>query len=171
MDSKDPIIIKLATSFPPLFHNIEKFCDHINNALAHQTGNGLYIEPVVNGLIYFYKDLPTLRLLNRPYHPYIDAMTSSETPLSRPIYGVSFFLAGVIDQISFPIEGISLSFENLSNNSDDVVQVFEDFFTPLQDQEICIRQFGATKLEVFFKTFAALKAYADAVESLFYNHL
>lgn len=150
------IYIKV-TSNIPLFKKIVKYIDLFNHHLSEQVQGGFYLEVVEGGLIYIYDGIKTFKKINRQFSPQlITDFLESHDPILPP----EALLKGVLDQTTFPKEGVIVNFVAQTEPKDHYLFIKEAHFRSYLITDVSIDTKSPDDLILTFHTYEALLNYS-----------
>lgn len=164
MDENAKIIIEFTSQFPKLFESYNKYIPFINHNLSIETNNKFYIEPIQNGIIYFYEDFNTFLLMNQPYEP--DFIKKFERERKLDIDPI-LFTENVITSINFPKEGVFFRYRIFSSRKDEIGQIIKDHFKSFLYDNLSILELKGYDLVLVMKNIEAISLYTELVSSMY----
>ena len=153
-DSK--VIIKVTTSFYPVFTNVNKFIGHLN----HLISDYMYVENIDNGLLYIFKDMNSFLKVLTPIKK-----TKKEIAKSLPSYGEindHSLIQGALLGLKYPSSGITISYEFIKHNTSEMIKPLEKYFESVH-KDIKIEIINEKNIEIKFPTLETGKSYANAL--------
>ncbi len=157
------IIIKRTANYPGMFRNLQKYAAYINHLLADQTDQGFYLEILPDGLLYIFKNMQILRIMNQPITPHhINRLRGEMNKKISPLD----LLKGVINKKTFPAEGITNVFKIIQGPVEEIMEYMIEFFESMSDNDILVFSDNCDKLYITFQTFDALKRNTQRISAL-----
>ena len=151
----------ITSSFPHLFSNVCKHIRYLNHLLAKQTQSQFFMETIESGLIYIYKNMEILNLLNAPLR------NSQIRRYKRSNFlGAQFFLKDVLDEETFPPNAITLNVQIDASDKAKVLDIVVKYFQSFLSEDIITEKQADGSLLVHFQTFEAIQIYTEGLGQL-----
>ncbi len=150
------VIIKVTTSFYPIFANVNKFIGHLNHLIAEY----MYIENIDNGLLYIFKDMISFLKVLTPIKKNKEEIAKS-LPSYKEINSYSL-IQGALSGIKYPSSGITITYEFITQNTSEMIKPIEKYFESVH-KDINIRIISEKIIEIKFPTIETGKSYSNAL--------
>ena len=154
--SDSNVIIKVTTSYYPIFANVNKFIAHLNHLIAEF----MYIENIDNGFLYIFKDMNSFLRVISPLK-----RNKKEIAKSLPSYGEinsQSLIQGALLGIRYPSSGITITYEFITKNTSEMIKPIEKYFESVH-KDIKIEITSEKIVEIKFPTIETGKSYANAL--------
>jgi hypothetical protein len=159
-DNKDTaeIIIKFITDRNGIFDNVHKYSSFLNNLLSKYMSSAFYIENIVNGVIYFFKNENNYFAVNLPYDKsIIDDFTNQKKKQKLEIMSDTLVPDNIIS--NYPKDGINFYFTLVKGDSERILPNSVVHFESYDPKNIEVERISHNKLKINIKTYKALEAY------------
>lgn len=154
--SDSNVIIKVTTSFYPVFSNVNNFIGYLNHLISEY----MYVENIDNGLLYFFKDMSSFLKVLTPIKK-----NKREIAKSLPSYreiNVHSLIQGALSGIKYPSSGITITYEFITHNTSEMIKPIEKYFESVH-KDIKIEIINEKNIEIKFPTLETGKSYANAL--------
>jgi len=162
-EAKNQIIVKFSSNWPTLFKNLQKYSSFITHAVSKETQSQFTLEVIEDGVIYIYNNLDIFKVMNRAYTPEYIAQASQKVPLRLD---PDKLLEGVVDDYSFPPEGIHFQFKYTCSPEikDEVRALMERHYKGAVGADH-IESFRSDEFDLIirYRTLTALKSYIKVI--------
>ncbi|MHA1724697.1 MAG: hypothetical protein ACTSXH_07620 [Promethearchaeota archaeon] len=154
--SDSNVIIKVTTSFYPVFINVNKFIGHLN----HHISEYMYVEHIDKGFLYIFKDMNSFLRVVSPLKKKITEISKS-LPSYQKINNQSLF-QGALHGLKYPSSGITITYEFITQNTSEMIKPIEKYFESVH-KDIKITIISEKNIEIKFPTLETGKSYANAL--------
>jgi len=153
--SDSNVIIKVTTSFYPIFINVNKFIVHLNHLISEY----MYVENIDNGLLYFFKNMNSFLRVVTPLKK-----SRKEIAKSIPYKNINShsLILGALSGIKFPSSGISITYEFITQTTSEMIKPIEKYFESVHE-DIKIKIISEKTIEIKFPSIDTGKSYANAL--------
>ena len=154
--SDSNVIIKVTTSFYPIFTNVNKFIGHLNHLISEY----MYVENIDNGLLYIFKNMNSFLRVITPLKK-----NKKEIAKSLPSYkdiNDNSLIQGALLGIKYPLSGIIIKYEFITKNTSEMIKPIEKYFESVH-KDISIEIISKKIIEIKFPTLETGKSYANAL--------
>ena len=162
-DSKSQIIVKFTSNWPTLFKNLQKYSSYITHAVSQETQSQFTLEVIEDGVIYIYNTMDIFKQMNQVYTPEFIIQASQNMTLRLD---PDKLLEGVVDDYSFPPEGIHFQFKYTCSPEirDEVRALMERHYKGAVGADY-IESFRSDKFDLIirYKSLTALKSYINVM--------
>ena len=152
------VIVEITSNFPGLFRNVKKYSNFINHILPEPLSEQFYLEDFQDGIFYIYKDLDIFQSLNSPLQQAeIQKLSHSK------FKGAKLFLKDVIDENTFPVDGITLQYRFVGKKIGlpIMMKTLGKYFQSYQNNDISIKNQKPNIFKCHFDSFRALQLYTE----------
>ena len=154
--SDSNVIIKITTSFYPVFTNVNKFIGHLNHLISEY----MYVEQINKGFLYIFKDMNSFKKVLTPIKK-----SKLEIAKSLPSYGEisdHSLIQGALLGVKYPSSGITITYEFITQNSSKMIKTIKTYFESVH-KDIKIVIISNKTIEIKFPTLETGKSYANAL--------
>jgi len=154
--SDSNVIIKVTTSFYPVFTNVNKFIGHLNHLISEY----MYVEQINKGFLYIFKDMNSFKKVLTPIKK-----SKLEIAKSLPSYGEisdHSLIQGALLGVKYPSSGITITYEFITQNSSKMIKTIKTYFESVH-KDINIVIISNKTIEIKFPTLETGKSYANAL--------
>ena len=157
------IIVKFSSNWPTLFKNLQKYSSFITHAVSQETQSQFTLEVIEDGVIYIYNNLDIFKAMNVAYTPEFITQASQKVSL---LLDPDKLLEGVVDDYSFPPEGIHFQFKYTCSPEikDEVRTLMERHYKGAVGADH-IESFRSDEFDLIirYRTLTALKSYIKVI--------
>lgn len=157
--SDSNVIIKVTTSFYPIFINVNKFIGHLNHLISEY----MYVENIDNGLLYFFKNMNSFLRVVSPLKKSRKEIAKS-IPSYKNIKNINShsLIIGALSGIKFPSSGITITYEFITQTTSEMIKPIEKYFESVHE-DIKIKIISEKTIEIKFPSIDTGKSYANAL--------
>ena len=153
--SDSNVIIKVTTSFYPIFTNVNKFLGHLNHLISEY----MYVENIDSGLLYIFKNMNSFLRVVTSLKKSRNEIAKS-IPSYKNINSQSLIL-GALSGIKFPSSGITITYEFITQTTSEMIKTLEKYFESVHE-DIKIKIMSEKTIEIKFPSIDTGKSFANA---------